>query len=227
MIDSLHTEQHELAEKARRDRRQEERLHRTLIYIFLAFMFVGLVALGVLTYVGFENRGDQLTAINDDLKTVCRVTPEKDAQAEDTCAKAERGELPGPQGLPGDQGPPGSVGPKGDTGTPGRDGNDGQSGQPGPRGEMGPSGVQGAQGEAGETGPKGDPGEAGPAGPQGDTGPAGPKGDTGATGEQGETGPGVSSVDIAEDSGGCSLVVTYTNGKIQSVSIPAAFCLPI
>lgn len=229
MVDSLNTEQHRLARQALEDAHQRDTSFRLKMYISLGVVVVSLFALGILTYWGFQTRGDQLSHINEELKTVCRSTGDKAAPAVDTCEKAEKGQLPGIPGVQGEQGPPGPPGPPGPEGDPGprgSDGNDGQTGQPGPRGELGPSGVQGAPGADGAAGADGEPGEAGPAGPAGPQGDQGPPGPAGGDGTDGEDGVGVSSMEIGMSGASCVLSVTYTNGSIENVGIPLAFCLP-
>ena len=121
---------------------------------------------------------------------------------------AETSNTPGPQGPQGPSGPQGAQGIQGETGPPGPVGANGLNGQ---NGAQGPQGVQGIQGETGAQGPAGMNGTNGTNGQNGAQGPQGIAGTQGATG--------TSITNISAD--GNSLVITLSDGSIQTVPLPA------
>jgi hypothetical protein len=90
--------------------------------------------------------------------------------------------------------------------------------------QPGPQGLAGADGAEGAMGQQGPPGAQGPVGPQGIQGATGPTGLTGAQGPQGTPGTnGADGVGIASvTTSGSNLVITLTNGQIQTVPFPTA-----
>jgi hypothetical protein len=80
----------------------------------------------------------------------------------------------------------------------------------GPEGPQGPAGADGAEGAMGQHGPQGIQGATGPTGLTGAQGPQGTPGTNGADGV------GIASVTTS----GSNLVITLTNGQIQTVPFP-------
>lgn len=222
MIDSLHTEQHQLAEKARDNMHQRDKVFRISMYIFAGSMFAGLVALAIIVYSLYDTRGDQLSAINDELKTVCRTTTEKQAPALDTCSKAERGEL---VEQPPDKDDPESQ----DAEIQDPEFQDSETQEP----EIQDPENQDAEDQNSEEN------DADPDDPEiqesevqdpedqdpeiDDPDPAIP----GPIGPAGEDAPVITGFDIGTHQGKCVLSVSLSNGKVMNTPVPAAFCLPI
>jgi len=118
---------------------------------------------------------------------------------------AETSNTSGPQGPAGPQGPQGIQGEIGPPGPAGANGLNGQDGTQGPQGIQGIHGETGAQGPAGMSGTNGTNGQNGAQGPQG------------IAGTQGATGTSITNI----SADGNSLVITLSDGSIQTVSFPA------
>lgn len=174
--------------------------------IALAVMFLGLLIIGLVFYLGRESETTRADVnaesadnnaragieAEDALADLCAMSNEREqaaAKVPKECRQAEAGELvkkrvrepiPGPRGPAGERGEAGIRGPRGFTGSRGEIGPRGPAGGVGPRGERGPRGEPGED-ITGPQGPQGEPGESvtGPAGEQGIPGPSGPVGPAG------------------------------------------------
>jgi len=224
VIDSLNTEQHKLAEKARENMHQRDKVFRRSMYVFLTAMFAGLIGLAIVVYVLYDTRGHQLNSINDDLKTVCRTTEDKDAPALDTCSKAERGELIAAPNDPDFNDPDPDDPEFQDPEFQDSEIQEGESQEP----ENQESEEQNAE----ENDP--DPDDPETQDPEiqdpeiDDPDPAipGPQGPPGTDGSDGKDGVGVSSLSFGMSGSQCILQIKYTDGSLQNVPVPIVFCVP-
>jgi collagen triple helix repeat protein len=185
----------------------------------------------------------QAKSLADQVQEACADPEAREKLPKTMCDKADEVSrapipaVPGPRGAPGQEGEPGVPGVAGTPGAPGDAGPRGASGTPGERGDTGATGAAGAagpkgdKGDAGQQGTAGPAGSSGPAGPKGDQGVAGPKGDPGDKGDpgeqgpQGEPGPGIENFDFAKDGdSGCEAVITYTDGRVNRVSVNSQVC---
>lgn len=232
-----------LARQARAAIRTDHRItvyNVVLVICGLSFLVLAVYILAALNTSrdAAVERDAAITAIQEELKTVCRQADfsELPADGKQRCRRAEQNRLPPEVEVIIEEGTPGPTGAEGEQGPRGEKGEKGDRGRRGLTGARGVRGLMGLQGPAGEKGDPCDP-DVDPdcRGPKGDPGGPGPKGDPcdpavnpecrGPKGDPGTDAPVIVNIRFDRNADGdCIVIFEFDARDAIHTGVPEHFC---